>query len=176
MDITYNMFIETEVPKDEIIISRTDLRGIITYANDTFAEISGYKPDELVGRPHSILRHPDMPSRVFKELWDTIQRGDIWRGYVKNLRKDGGFYWVYAEVSGVYKNGELVEYKSMRSRVPKDKRIQMQKLYDEIRLDDKENIREVSYIPFEIYYKIVTKARQENIDPTEWLTNLIKSV
>lgn len=174
MDITYDMFIETEVPKDEIIISRTNLKGIITYANETFAKISGYTPEELIGKPHNILRHPDMPKRVFAELWDTIKRGEIWRGYVKNLRKDKGFYWVYAEVSGVYKDGELVEYKSMRSYVPKEKRIQMQKIYDDMRLEDKENIREVSYIPYETYYKIMTKSKEENLSPEEWLENLIK--
>ena len=176
MDITYDMFIETEVPKDELIISRTDLKGIITYANETFAKISGYTPEELIGKPHNILRHPDMPKRVYKELWDTIKRGEIWKGYVKNLRKDKGYYWVYAEVSGVYKDGKLVEYKSMRSFVPKEQRIKMQKLYDEMRFEDRENIREVSYIPYEIYYKIVTKAKEENLEPTKWLEKLIDSV
>ncbi|WP_281950736.1 PAS domain-containing protein [Nitrosophilus kaiyonis] len=176
MDITYDMFIETEVPKDELIISRTDLKGIITYANETFAKISGYTPDELIGKPHSILRHPDMPKRVFTDLWETIKNGKIWRGYVKNLRKDKGYYWVYAEVSGVYKDGKLVEYKSMRSFVPKEKRIQMQKIYDEMRLEDKEKIREVSYISYDVYYKMVSKAKEENIEPTKWLENLIKNL
>ncbi|WP_187648288.1 PAS domain-containing protein [Nitrosophilus labii] len=176
MDISYDMFIETEVPKDELIISRTDLNGIITYANETFARISGYTSEDLIGKPHSVLRHPDMPSRVFKELWETIKAGKTWSGYVKNLRKDRGFYWVYAEVSGVYKNGKLIEYKSMRGFVPKDKRIQMQKLYDKIRLEDKEKVREISYISFDVYYKIVTKAKQENIEPSKWLEKLIKSI
>ncbi len=173
MNVTYGVFIETEVPKDEIIISRTDLNGIITYANETFAKISGYTPEELVGKPHSILRHPDMPKRVFKELWDTIKMGKIWRGYIKNLRKDRGFYWVYAEISGVYKDGKLVEYKSMRSFIPKEKRIEMQKIYDEMRLEDRENVRVISYIPYELYYKIVKNAKEENIDPQVWLENLI---
>ena len=148
MDISYDMFIETEVPKDELIISRTDLKGIITYANDTFAKISGYRPEELIGKPHNILRHPDMPKRVFKDLWDTIKSEKKWSGYVKNLRKDRGYYWVYAEVSGVYKDGKLVEYKSMRSFVPKETRVKMQKIYDDMRLEDKENVRFVSYVPY----------------------------
>jgi len=154
MDITFDMFIETEVPKDELIISRTDLNGIITYANETFARISGYEPDELIGKPHSILRHPDMPKRVFKELWETIKAEKIWRGYVKNLRKDRGYYWVYAEISGVYKDGKLVEYKSMRSWVPKEKRIKMQRLYDTMRLEDGENVRAVEYIDAALYKKL----------------------
>jgi len=175
MDTTYDMFIETEVPKDELIISRTDLSGIITYANETFAKISGYTQQELIGKPHNILRHPDMPSKVFKELWDTVKKGEIWRGYVKNLRKDRGFYWVYAEVSGVYKDGKLVEYKSMRSFVPKEQRIKMQKIYDEMRLEDRENVRVVDYFPYEIYYKIVSKAKESSKTPKEWLEELIKN-
>ncbi len=158
MDITWDMFIETEVPKDELIISRTDLKGIITYANETFAQISGYTPEELIGKPHNILRHPDMPKRVFKELWESIQAGEIWKGYVKNLRKDRGYYWVYAEVSGVYKDGKLVEYKSMRSWIPKEKRIAMQRHYDKIRMEDRETVRGVSYIDVATYEKLLEKS------------------
>ena len=115
MQTTYQMFTETIVPNDELIVSRTDLNGKITYANETFAQISGYEIDELIGKPHNIVRHPDMPHSVFKTLWETIKRGEMWKGYVKNLRKDGGYYWVYAEVSRVFKNGVLVEYKSIRT-------------------------------------------------------------
>ena len=106
MDTSFNMFLETEVPDDELIISRTDLKGNITYANETFAMISGYDPDELIGKSHNIVRHPDMPRSVFKELWTTLERGENWQGFVKNRRKDGGYYWVHAEVSGVYKDGK----------------------------------------------------------------------
>jgi PAS domain S-box-containing protein len=110
--------IETMVPEEELIISRTDLKGIITYVNETFAKISGYDPDELIGKPHNIVRHPDMPRGVFEDLWQTIQAKEQWTGVVKNLRKDKGFYWVRALVSGVYKEGELVEYKSLRTPIP----------------------------------------------------------
>ncbi len=174
MDITWDMFVETEVPKDELIISRTDLNGIITYANETFAHISGYEPEELIGKPHNILRHPDMPKRVFKELWDTIKAGNIWSGYVKNMRKDRGYYWVYAEVSGVYKNGKLVEYKSMRSWVPKEKRIEMQNLYDKIRLEDRENVRGVSYLDVDTYEKFIQKSQELGISPEKLLKNLLE--
>ena len=112
---SYRNFVETTVPKDELIISRTDLRGYITYTNGVFTNISGYSVEELIGKPHSIVRHPDMPRSVLEELWKTIKAGEIWRGYVKNLRKDEGYYWVYAEISSVYKNGKLIEYKSLRS-------------------------------------------------------------
>ncbi len=173
MDITWDMFIETEVPKDELIISRTDLKGIITYANETFAHISGYEPQELIGKPHNILRHPDMPKSIFKELWDTIQAGKIWSGYVKNLRKDRGYYWVYAEVSGVYKDGKLVEYKSMRSWVPKNKRIEMQNLYDQMRLQNGEKIRGVSYLDAAVYRKLLDKARKEGLSVEKLIEKLV---
>ena len=133
MDTTFDMFIETEVPEHELIISRTDLQGNITYANETFLMISGYEEDELIGKSHNILRHPDMPKSVFKELWVTLSAGESWQGFVKNRRKDGGYYWVKAEISGVYKNGELVEYKSLRSPIEKETKITMQNSYDAMR-------------------------------------------
>ena len=173
MDITWDMFVETEVPKDELIISRTDLKGIITYANETFARISGYEVDKLIGKPHNILRHPDMPKRVFKELWDTSKAGKNWSGYVKNLRKDRGYYWVFAEVSGVYKDGRLVEYKSMRSWVPREKRIEMQRLYDEMRLLEREKVRGVSYIEAGLYEALKRKAEQEGGSIEDLLKKLI---
>ncbi|WP_353662888.1 PAS domain-containing protein [Hydrogenimonas sp. SS33] len=161
MDITFDMFIETEVPEDEVIISRTDLKGIITYVNDTFARISGYAPEELIGKPHNILRHPDMPKSAFKDLWDTIKAEKTWEGYVKNMRKDRGYYWVYAVISGVYKEGKLVEYKSIRSPVPREKRIEMQYYYDELRMKEGEKVRAVSYLPQEVYEKLKERAERE---------------
>lgn len=138
-------FIETVVPEDELIISRTNLSGIITYANETFAQISGYNIDELIGRPHSMVRHPDMPSCVFKDLWDKLSSGAKWSGYVKNLRKDTGYYWVHATISGVYKDGKLVEYKSIRTPISNENKLKYQKKYDEMRNIDKERIRTVVY-------------------------------
>lgn len=146
-----NFLIETEVPEGEVIISRTDLRGIITYANETFADISGYGVDELIGKPHSILRHPDMPRAAFEHMWKTLKEGNMWQGYVKNMRKDGGYYWVYAEVSGVYKDNVLVEYKSMRSPISNETKEKMQRKYDEMKLKNKDMIRVVKYVPFEEY-------------------------
>jgi aerotaxis receptor len=144
----YNMsefLFETEVPSEEIIISRTDLNGNISYANETFCEISGYEPDELLGKPHSIVRHPDMPSAVFKELWETLHNNGQWRGIVKNLRKDMGYYWVEAIVSGVYKDGKLVEYKSIRSPISQDEKIEHQKMYDKMRQENGEKTRKIIY-------------------------------
>ncbi len=81
-----------------VIISETDLKGVITYVNRKFCDISGYAKDELMGKPHNIIRHPDMPKEVFSKVWSTIQSGQIWHGLVKNLRKDGKFYWVETEI------------------------------------------------------------------------------
>ncbi|QOG11906.1 PAS domain-containing protein [Arcobacter sp. FWKO B] len=149
-----NFLIETIVPEGEVIISRTDLKGVITYANETFADISGYSVDELIGKSHNILRHPDMPRAAFEHMWQTLKSGKMWQGYVKNMRKDGGYYWVFAEVSGVYKDDELVEYKSMRTPVPKETVTKMQRKYDEMKLKNKDMIRVVKYIPFEEYVEL----------------------
>ena len=81
-----------------IIISQTDLLGNITYANRRFCEVSGYKVDELVGSAHSIIRHPDMPKAAFEKMWNTISSGHTWNGLVKNMRKDGLYYWVDTEI------------------------------------------------------------------------------
>ena len=137
--------VETEVPEDELIISRTDLKGNITYANETFCDISGYHEEELLGKSHNIVRHPDMPSAAFAELWSTIKAGKQWIGIVKNMRKDRGFYWVEAIVSGVYKNGELVEYKSLRTPISYETKLKYQKLYDKMREENGEKVRKVIY-------------------------------
>jgi len=138
--------IETVVPEDELIISRTNLEGIITYANETFCTISGYREEELLGRSHNLVRHPDMPSSVFKELWHTLKENKQWSGIVKNLRKDKGFYWVHAIISGVYKDGVLVEYKSLRTPISFEEKLKHQKLYDKIRQKNGEKIRTITYI------------------------------
>ena len=80
------------------IISQTDLKGVITYANRKFSEVSAYRVDELVGQSHNLIRHPDMPKEIFQAMWDTISTGHTWNGIVKNLRKDGLYYWVDTEI------------------------------------------------------------------------------
>ncbi len=146
MDTSYDMFIETKVPEHELIISRTDLTGVITHVNETFAMISGYEADELIGQPHNIVRHPDMPKSVFKDLWETLKRGESWQGIVKNKRKDNGYYWVHANVSGVYKDGELVEYKSLRTPVDTVTQIKMQNRYDGLKKKEEKCSRVVMYV------------------------------
>jgi len=102
-----------------IIVSKTDTKGKITYCNEIFIEMSAYKEDELLGKPHNIVRHPDMPKIIFKMLWDYIQDGKEINAYVKNLRKDGAYYWVFANVTPSFdKNDRIIGYFSVR-RKPK---------------------------------------------------------
>jgi len=140
-----NFLCETIVPKGELIVSRTDLKGNITYANETFALISGYEVDELIGRSHNIVRHPDMPKVIFKELWEDLKSKGSWSGIVKNLRKDEGFYWVFAEISGVFKDGKLVEYKSIRTPISFEDKVKYQLLYDEMKKENNELQRKIIY-------------------------------
>ena len=100
---------------DEIIVSKTDPRGRITYANDVFIRVADYRESELLGQPHSIVRHPDMPRCVFKLLWDTIQARQEIFAYVKNMAKNGDYYWVFAHVTPSYnERSEIVGYHSNR--------------------------------------------------------------
>lgn len=113
---------EKPIPVDEeylfegrAIVSETDPKGVITFANRKFCEISGYTVDELVGEPHNIIRHPDMPKAAFAQMWKTLQSGAMWHGLVKNLRKDGKYYWVDTEVTPTYdENGNLKGYMAAR--------------------------------------------------------------
>ena len=82
----------------DVIISQTDLKGVITYANRMFCDVSGYSANELNAKPHNIIRHPDMPRAAFEKMWETIKSGQSWNGLVKNLRKDGLYYWVETEI------------------------------------------------------------------------------
>ncbi len=89
---------EEYVSEGSVIISQTDLNGVIIYVNKMFCEISGYKAEELVGRTHNVIRHPDMPRAAFAKMWETIRSGQSWNGLLKNLRKDGRYYWVDTEI------------------------------------------------------------------------------
>ncbi len=115
--------IEVPYPEGRLIVSRTDRKGIITHCNQSFVDMSGYSEQELIGQPHSILRHPDMPRAAFKDLWDTLEQGKRWQGYVKNLRKDGKYYWVYATAIPNIRNGKTVGYTSVR-RKPSRKNVE----------------------------------------------------
>ncbi|MDW8134974.1 MAG: PAS domain S-box protein [Bacteroidia bacterium] len=109
------------------LVSETDTRGIITYANPRFCEVSGYSLEELLGKPHNIVRHPDMPKETFKELWDTIKAGKIWQGVIKNRRKDGSHYWVLATKGPLLDaEGYPYRYVSMRIDITRQKDLEEQ--------------------------------------------------
>ncbi len=121
------------------IISKTDLKGIITYVNTPFCKLAGYSKDELIGKPHNIIRHPDMPKAAFKELWETIEKNEKWRGFVKNLRKDGKYYWVEAFIEPVFdENGNKVGYISARRPVSKEDRKRYEEIYKEMKRKESE--------------------------------------
>ncbi|MCK9908210.1 methyl-accepting chemotaxis protein [Microbacteriaceae bacterium K1510] len=108
--------VEYVVDERQSIVSTTDHRGKITYANPYFIEVSGYTEDELLGAPHNILRHPDMPPSAFADLWTSIKAGLPWQGLVKNRRKNGDYYWVFARVTPIIENGKAVGYMSVRTK------------------------------------------------------------
>jgi PAS domain S-box-containing protein len=110
--------VEKHFDRGDIIVSKTDTKGRITYANSVFCAVSGYTLPELIGAPHSLIRHPDMPRGVFKLLWDTILDGREVFAYVKNLSKSGAYYWVFAHVTPSHsKDGQIIGFHSNR-RVP----------------------------------------------------------
>ena len=110
---------ERAMRENDFIVSKTDPKGIITYGNPIFIEFSGYTEAELLGAQHNIIRHPDMPRAAFKLVWDTIQGGKEVFAYVKNMSKDGGFYWVFTHITPDFgPNGGIVGYTSVR-RCPK---------------------------------------------------------
>ncbi|MBI3560869.1 MAG: methyl-accepting chemotaxis protein [Gammaproteobacteria bacterium] len=120
---------EIEVPVDSPIMSTADPQGKITYVNQAFINISGYSRDELMGQPHNLLRHPDMPALAYRDLWNTIQAGRSWLGILKNRCKNGDHYWVSAFVIPIKRDGTIVEYQSVRTRADRADVNRAQALY-----------------------------------------------
>ena len=125
---------EQSFAEDEIIVSKTDLKGIITYANPVFLRVAGYEEHEVLGQPHNLIRHPAMPQCVFKLLWDTLEQGEEIFAYVVNLCKNGDHYWVFAHVTPSFDEiGNVIGYHSSR-RVPDRKAIeQIEPIYKMLR-------------------------------------------
>lgn len=120
---------EVPYPDGKLIVSRTDTKGFITHANQAFVDMSGYTSEELIGANHNILRHPDMPAIAFKGLWDTVEKGEKWQGFVKNLRKDGTYYWVKATVIPNIRNGQVLGFTSVRRKPSRTKIRESEALY-----------------------------------------------
>jgi methyl-accepting chemotaxis protein/aerotaxis receptor len=125
--------IEYPVSDETLIVSKTDLKGKIAYFNDDFVAAAGFTSDELIGQPHNIIRHPDMPPEAFDNLWDTLKQGKPWLGAVKNRRKNGDFYWVLATASPIRENGQVTGYTSIRTKLPADQRKLAEEVYAAIR-------------------------------------------
>ena len=113
---------EVHFPPNCYLVSKTDLKGVITYCNDAFVDISGFAREELIGKSHNIVRHPDMPMAAFEDLWKTIKAGQPWRGAVKNRCKNGEHYWVEAFVAPLKRNGEITGYMSVRTPLSAEKK------------------------------------------------------
>jgi len=107
---------ERVLKEDDYIVSKTDLTGKIIYGNEIFVDFSGYTQDELIGKPHNIIRHPDMPRIVFKLLWERLKNKEEIFAYVKNLSKNGDYYWVFANVTPTIRNGVIIDYHSVRRK------------------------------------------------------------
>ncbi|MDF3822066.1 methyl-accepting chemotaxis protein [Leptospira sp. 96542] len=120
---------EVVVPEGTKITSKTDLKGIITYINKDFITISGYTQEELLGQPHNLIRHPDMPKEAFADLWDTVKLENSWVGIVKNRCKNGDHYWVDANVSPIYVEGKHVGYMSVRTTATREQIAAAEALY-----------------------------------------------
>ena len=122
-----------ELPKDTNILSTTSPQSHITYVNPDFIKISGFTEEELLGQPHNIVRHPDMPPAAFEHMWSTLKSGRSWMGLVKNRCKNGDHYWVSAYVTPIAKNGSIVEYQSVRTKPEPEQVLAAEKLYAQLR-------------------------------------------
>lgn len=124
---------EYEMAAGRPIVSKTDLKGKITYVNPYFVEVSGFTEEELIGAPHNLVRHPDMPPEAFADLWKTLQDGELWTALVKNRRKNGDFYWVVANVTPCMENGRVVGYMSVRTKPTRQQIREAEDLYRRMR-------------------------------------------
>lgn len=125
---------DNEMLLDEtsLLVSETDARGVIVYADETFVKYSEYTLEELIGKSHNIIRHPDMPKSAFKELWGNVKSGKVWQGFVKNRTKNGKFYWVYATVFPFGKD----HYLSVRKMASREEVAKYEALYREMRAQE----------------------------------------
>ena len=126
---------EYDYPAQSMLVSSTDTKGVITHCNTAFMDASGYAYDELIGQPHNLIRHPDMPPQAYKDMWATIGRGHAWTGLVKNRRKNGGFYWVRANVTPIMDGGKPRGYMSVRPKPGRAEVQQAEALYAQLRAD-----------------------------------------
>lgn len=128
---------EIELSEFTFIVSETDEKGNIIFVNDDFCEMAEYTIDELIGKPHNIVRHEDMPKIAFKGLWETVQKGEIWTGYVKNKTKSGNYYWVFATVFPTITSDGKKGYLSCRRKASKEEIKEYSLLYSQLIKEEK---------------------------------------
>lgn len=162
---------EVSLAEDEFIVSKTSPTGILTYANRTFMTICGYSEPELLGQPHNIIRHPDMPRGVFRLVWNTLKQGDEFFGYVKNRCKDGSFYWVFSNITPVYNGkGELSGYYSARRKPNSQAISQIIPFYQQM-LAIEQNHSSSTAAEHSLNY-LLAHLRQEKTDYFSWILAL----
>lgn len=124
---------ETILEDNAFIVSETDFKGNITFANEEFCRVAEYTQDELIGQPHNIIRHPDMPRAAFEDLWSTVREGKVWQGYVKNKTKSNGYYWVFATIYP-FKNDKKEQcFMSIRRKASAQETQKHEELYKSMR-------------------------------------------
>ena len=128
---------ETILDDYAFLVSETDEKGIIRFANRDFCNIVEYNLEELIGKPHNIVRHKDMPKVAFKDLWETVAKGNIWTGYVKNATKDGGYYWVFATVYPTITSEGTKGYLSCRRKASSEEIKTHENLYKQLKMNEK---------------------------------------
>ena len=133
--------VEYPISDDTLIVSKTDTKGKLTFFNEDFVKAAGFTETELMGQPHNIVRHPDMPPEAFDNLWTTLKAKRPWVGAVKNRRKNGDYYWVLATASPICKDGQVVGYTSVRTKLPSDQRTEAEQVYAAIRENKPHNYK-----------------------------------
>ena len=161
--------IERKIESNQFIVSKTDLKGIITYCNDTFMDIVGATEEELLGHPHSIIRHPDMPKTIFKKLWTDLKAQKEVFAFVKNLCFDGSYYWVFANVSPSFDdNGKVIGYYSVRRQMTDSLIPTFEDLYSKILLTE-QSINIEAGMDY-----LITFLNEQNMDYDKFISHIAK--
>ncbi|MGR8932618.1 MAG: PAS domain-containing protein [Gammaproteobacteria bacterium] len=157
---------EKRLSEEDFIVSKTDSSGRITYANRIFMEIAGYPEHELLGVQHNIIRHPDMPRGVFRFMWNTLKSGKEFFGFAKNLCSDGGYYWVFANITPDYdKDGALQGYYSVRRHPPRSALEVIIPVYREmLAIEKQSSVKEAPDKSLEYLRDVVAKAGAKSYD------------
>jgi len=166
---------ETIVGEFDLLVTKTDAKGRLTYASSAFQKIAELNEEELLGQPHNIIRHPDTPRAIFYHLWTYISKGEEVFAFVKNRTKSGGFYWVLAHVTPIthIKTGEIYGYHSSRRRMPPHVRSGVEELYARLREVEAQfsHPKEAAMEAHKVLLQEI--GAQNSIDYTKWLFNLI---